>query len=339
MPPAQTRHAASQDQAAPLGRSASCQPSMTALKGTRIARLPSFVTAPNAAIVQLKDRRAFVQRIERVRGFYRRDGRSANRGRRRSRSVMDLVFELPARRELGRGVRQPEQNPAIPDEASRADIEDLAEELRPGAIVLLAPGRETPDGAGLAVDLESRLDDEIPAELDLPGIDARFPGPAKRHVASSVEPELLCDEEVDRVAEAPEILAQHWTELDLVGIALRHAVTEFGEEPGIEPIFAALGELKKILRGKLGKTHALTRSGLALEFEFELRHPPRGGAVFDLAGIASLAVLLRPVVEAGIADMLERELALIDIGGPDLEIRPRHGRAEQQQHDGQRRRL
>ena len=92
---------------------------------------------------------------------------------------MDLVFQLPARREPWYGGGKAEQDPGIPFQRAWADIEYLAEKLRSGTIVLISPFGEMADLTRLAVELETWLDCEMAAKRHFPSIDPRLPGPEK----------------------------------------------------------------------------------------------------------------------------------------------------------------
>src|ERR1700722_1801601 len=133
---------------------------------------------------------------------------------------MDFVFELPPRREPRHRIGHADQEASVPFQGARPDIEHLAEQLWADAVVLIVPVRELSDFARLAVILEAGLDHEAIAELQLPRVYARLPRPEELRPCCSIVSDVFFEEEVDRVAQTPEILAQDRTGGDLVRIAL-----------------------------------------------------------------------------------------------------------------------
>src|SRR6185312_2510099 len=233
--------------------------------------------------------------------------------------IVNFVLELPARRDDRHRLGHADQDAAVPFERTRPEIEDLAEQLRAAAIVLVAPRRETAECAGLAVDLEAGRDHELPTELHRQVLEPRLPRPQELRPAGRVPAQILFDEKVDGIAEPPEILAQHRAERSLVGVALEQRMAVLGEKTGIEPVLAALSELEQIFRRDLTEIGGAMRARVALELEFEFRLPPGRNAVFELAGEAFFGVLVRIVVNSDIADMLDGQLAFVDVRRPDFE--------------------
>ena len=102
------------------------------------------------------------------------------------------------------------------------DAERCLRSERPDAVVLIVPVRELPDPAWLAVVLEAWFDHEVIAEPQLPCFHPRLPRPQELRPRRRVVADVLLEKQVDRVAQPPEILAQHGTEGDLVRIAVQH---------------------------------------------------------------------------------------------------------------------
>src|SRR6516225_8053614 len=166
-------------------------------------------------------------------------------------SEVNFVFELPADRFARCGRAHSEQNAGVPSETAGPEVGDEAEQLRADPVVLRPVRIEPLKGARVAIGLKARLDRRAERE-------PRFPGVQKERLLRRGRADFLLYEQVYRVDRAEDFLAEHRPDRELARVTPEYRPAELGEEAGIQPILAALGELKEVFRGDLVEIERLS---------------------------------------------------------------------------------
>src|SRR6516225_8258598 len=120
------------------------------------------------------------------------------------------------------------------------DIVNVSKKLGADAVVLRPVRIKSLERARVAVCLKARLGRCAESE-------PRFPSVHKERLCRGVVADFFLYKQVYGIDRTEDFLAEHRSQGEFVGVTLERRLAELGEKAGIQPVLAALSELKEVL--------------------------------------------------------------------------------------------
>jgi hypothetical protein len=131
------------------------------------------------------------------------------------------------------------------------------------------------------------------------------------------------------------LFAEYRSQGEFIRVVMEGGLAELGKKSGVQPILAALGQLKDIFGRDLTEIQRLSGTWVAVLLELELGAPKAVHAVFEFLGQAQLAAMRAKRVVTVVAKRLDGEFPRFGIGHSHFEIRSgRNDRSQRQSRSG-----